>query len=101
MVSKIVGKPSLKPAQDDALDRFVQGAPDAASTARAAAPAAAALPADLMAGGGRKKPISLTIDPKILAQLDAVAGKLGVSRAAAFSLAVTRFIAAEGREDSR
>lgn len=101
MGSKILGKPSLKPAQDDALDKFVQAAPDAGSTPRAPSPAAAALPADLIAGGGRKKPISLTIDPKILAQLDAVSGKLGISRAAAFSLAVTRFIAAEGREDSR
>lgn len=101
MVSKIVGKPVLKPAQDDALDKFVQGAPDAASTAPAPMPAAAALPADLIAAGGRKKPISLTIDPKILAQLDNKAAKLGLSRAAAFALAVSRFIAAEDREENR
>lgn len=101
MVSKLVGKPTLKPTQEDALDKFVQAAPDAGSTARAPAPAAAVLPADLIAAGGRKKPISLTMDPKILAQLDVKAAELGLSRAAAFALAVSRFIAAEDREKNR
>lgn len=95
----ITKRPGQKSVED-----FINGAPDGAP-APAAAPAAAApgpapTPASLR-HGGRKKPISLTIDDKILAALDEKASALGLSRAAAFALAVSRFIAAEDREANR
>lgn len=101
-MSKIISKPTLPSGgkdkvSDEQMARFIAGAPDAGR----AAPSAAAPSADLLSSGGRKKPISLTIDGKILAQLDKKAAALGLSRAAAFALAVSRFIAAEEREANR
>ncbi len=64
----------------------------------AALPATIAAPAPEFGMGGRKKPISLTVEPKLLAELDRVARSLGISRASAFSLAISRFIAQEKRE---
>lgn len=94
MTSKIKPRPQLS---EDAAARFISGAPDAVPAP--AAPSAPTRPAPIepasFGGGGRKKPISLTIDPSILAELDQVAAKLGISRASAFSLAVSRFIAQE------
>jgi len=101
----ITPRPQVKTAED-----FINGAPDAgrapAPVAPPAAPAAAptaapAAPAALVPKGGRKKLISLTMDPNILAALDAKATALGLSRAGAFALAVSRFIAAEDREANR
>lgn len=97
----ITPRPQVKTAED-----FINGAPDAgrapAPVAPPAAPAAApAAPAALVPKGGRKKLISLTMDPNILAALDAKAAGLGLSRAGAFALAVSRFIAAEDREANR
>ena len=97
----ITPRPQVKTAED-----FINGAPDAgrapAPVAPTAAPAAApAAPAALVPKGGRKKLISLTMDPNILAALDAKAVALGLSRAGAFALAVSRFIAAEDREANR
>lgn len=99
----ITPRPQVKTAED-----FINGAPDAgrapapAPVAPPAAPAAApAAPAALVPKGGRKKLISLTMDPNILAALDAKAAALGLSRAGAFALAVSRFIAAEDREANR
>lgn len=102
MVSKIIGKPggnssfgALKPGvTEEQAQALLAGAPD---SKLGAAPA----PAALVPKGGRKKPISLTIDANVLAALDQKAAALGISRAAAFSLAVSRFIAAEEREASR
>lgn len=92
MTSKILPKPVPR-GDAAALDALIAGAPGGKP---AAAPVAA-----LPAAGVRKKPISLTIDANILAQLDRKAGALGLSRAAAFALAVSRFIAAEEREANR
>lgn len=101
--SKLTARPGLTPRPAKSAEEFIAGAPDGAP-ARAAA---ATLPPDdvnhaggddLPVAGGRKKPISLTIDPAILAQLDRKARALGLSRAGAFSLAVSRFIAQEDRD---
>ena len=89
-------------------EEFINGAPDSraaapapASSAHAAPAVTVAAPAALVPKGGRKKPISLTMDANILAALDEKAAKIGISRAAAFALAVSRFIAAEEREANR
>lgn len=98
MVSKILAKPGgnaagLKPGvTEDHVAALIASAPDS----KQVAPAPALVPK-----GGRKKPISLTIDAHILAALDNKAAALGLSRAAAFALAVSRFIAAEDREANR
>lgn len=93
----ITKRPGNKSVED-----FINGAPDGASAPAAAPAAPAAAPgADLLSSGARKKPISLTIDPKILAALDKKADALGLSRAAAFALAVSRFIQSEDREANR
>lgn len=110
MGSKIMGKPgaggvpALKPGvTEDQVAAMIAGAPDgarsSAQNAAATAPARDSSPA--ASSGGRKKPISLTIDANILRELDRKAAALGLSRAAAFALAVSRFIAAEEREASR
>jgi hypothetical protein len=92
----ITARPGRKSA-----DEFIQGAPDGGGSV-APVPGGARQEMDRdPRGGGRKKAISLTIDPAILAELDRKAGKLGLSRAAAFALAVSRFIANEDREANR
>lgn len=99
--SNLTARPGLTPRPTKSADEFIAGAPDSAPARAAAAPA---VPDDVNvrggepAGAGRKKPISLTIDPAILERLDRVARDLGLSRASAFSLAVSRFIAQEDRE---
>lgn len=65
---------------DKAAEEIIGKAPDAGAPKRVA---------------GKKQQISLTIEPTLLEQLDEVAGSLGVSRAAAFSLAVSRFVQQE------
>ena len=103
MVSKILPRPGSNPAglkpgvTEDQVAALIGAAPDAKPSATSTpAPAPALVPK-----GGRKKPISLTIDAHILAALDNKAAALGLSRAAAFALAVSRFIAAEEREANR
>lgn len=51
--------------------------------------------ADARMPDSRKRPISLTIKPTLLSELDQAAKGLGISRAAAVSLAVSRFVASE------
>lgn len=106
MASKIIGKPNvagvppLKPGvTEDHVAAMIAGAPDGARGLQPGSAAAARPP--VVASGARKKPISLTIDAHILAELDKKAQALGLSRAAAFALAVSRFIANEDREASR
>ena len=95
-MSRIVQKPRKSDAE---IAAFIGGAPDASNTAPAPAPAPAAVSApslrDAPPVSSRKKPISLTIDPSILDELDRCAHNLGISRAGAFSLEVSRFIAQE------
>lgn len=85
-----------KTVSQEAITKFISGAPDAVPDASVApAPAAATSPTKAKRASGRKQPISLTIDSNILEELDAVAESLGLSRASAFSLAASRFIAQE------
>ncbi|WP_232439412.1 hypothetical protein [Burkholderia ubonensis] len=74
-----------------AIDQFIGGAPDAA----ASEPPNQVEPARA-AGRRKKETISLGIDPALLARVDAAADRLGVSRAAAFAMAASRFVDAEG-----
>ena len=46
----------------------------------------------------RKETISLGIDPLLLARVDVLASRLGISRAATIALAMARFADAEGCE---
>lgn len=93
--SKILAKPQLQPRASDAeLDRFVAAAPDAGKSPPVQP--AAQLPA-VPAPRGRKTPISLTLSPQLLAELDKKRAALGgMSRPALISLAVSKFLAQEG-----
>lgn len=93
--SKILAKPQLQPRASDAdLDRFIAAAPDAGSSSPVQP--AAQLPA-VPAPRGRKTPISLTLSPQLLAELDKKRAALGgMSRPALISLAVSKFLAQEG-----
>lgn len=63
-------------------DAFIAGAPDAR-------PAEDEAPAKTIKKSGRKSIITLSIDPGVLARLDAWAKARGMSRAAAVSFAVS------------
>jgi hypothetical protein len=80
-----------------APDAKEQGAAPAPASAPAAAPAAAPARSPAAAPAStRKQPISLTIAPALLARVDEAAVRLGLSRAAAVALALSRFVEAEG-----
>lgn len=93
--SKILAKPQLQPRASDAeLDRFIAAAPDAGNSSPVQP--AAQLPA-VPVPRGRKTPISLTLSPQLLAELDKKRAALGgMSRPALISLAVSKFLAQEG-----
>lgn len=93
--SKILAKPQLQPRASDAeLDRFIAAAPDAGNSSPVQP--AAQLPV-VPAPRGRKTPISLTLSPQLLAELDKKRAALGgMSRPALISLAVSKFLAQEG-----
>ncbi|RQS60396.1 hypothetical protein DID99_01750 [Burkholderia sp. Bp8986] len=74
-----------------AIEQFIGSAPDAAAPERSTVATQARAPARQ-----KKETISLGIDPTLLARVDAVAARLGVSRAAAVAMAVSRFVDAEG-----
>lgn len=74
-----------------AIEQFIGRAPDAAPFQAPADAGTAPTPARR-----KKETISLGIDPKLLARVDAVAARLGVSRAAAIAMAASRFVEAEG-----
>lgn len=73
---------SLKPAPtpSPAMEAFIAGAPDASAPVRRGVVK------------GKKQQISLTIRPELLDQVDAMAERLGQSRAAIISLAVQRAV---------
>jgi hypothetical protein len=75
---KPVGSPRV---DDKALDAYIAGAPDSGVAAK---PAKSAKP--------NKVQISLTIDPELLALMDEKGDSIGMSRAAAISLACRQFI---------
>ncbi|WP_334033700.1 ribbon-helix-helix domain-containing protein [Burkholderia gladioli] len=67
------------PASNSA-ERFINGAPDAPGQARS------------QEMSPNKKPITLTFDPVLLAELDATAKSMGLSRSAAFAVAVSQWL---------
>lgn len=103
--SKIVSKPIIpgRQANEADLDKFVHGAPDVrpsspAAAAQDPAPApSAAEPVPSIARRGRKEPISLTLQPDMIAKLDQARARMGgLSRPAFIALAVTKFIEQNG-----
>ncbi|CAN0621085.1 CopG family transcriptional regulator [Burkholderia multivorans] len=73
-----------------AISQFIGAAPDAAALELSPTGEPVNSPARR-----KKETISLGIDPDLLARVDAVAARLGVSRAAAVAMAVSRFIDSE------
>lgn len=90
----LITKPAPAPAaSSDALDAFVNGAPDAGAE-RKAEPAKVAqpdveLPRELRK---RKEPITVTVAPHILHAFDKTAASMGLSRAAALGMAMNMFL---------
>lgn len=88
-----------KPVSQEQIDRFIGGGLGAPAPAVEPAPAPvarAAAPIEPAPKASRKQGISVTIQPALLAQLDDTAKRMGLSRAAAISLAVSRLVASEG-----
>lgn len=79
-----ITKPPKIARPSSEAERFIANAPDAAhdepETARV-----------------RKQVISLGVDPRLLKRFDAVAARLGITRAAAINLAMTRLVDGEGK----
>jgi hypothetical protein len=107
-MNKIIPKPARPQPSEAEVQRFIAGAPDVQPAAAAAvAPVPAAVPAvepapQLTASGDvprtlrkRKEPITVTVDPQILADFDKTAQARGLSRAAALGLAMQDWAAAE------
>jgi hypothetical protein len=94
----ITKRPQAKQVSEAERMAFINGAPDAAS-AGAVVPAAPAptpaKPSRVVASSTRKTPISLTIDPAILARMDEAAAARGLSRAAAFADACADWLKAK------
>ena len=76
-----ITRPKPKNAQE-ATDAFISGAPDAEARPRGVKK-------------GNKQQISLTMSPALLAKVDALAEKMGQSRAAVINMAVYRVVEAE------
>lgn len=62
-------------------DQFIAGAPDGDGS-----------PSPGVRKGHKRRQISLTIMPDLLARVDAIAGRLGQSRAAVINLAIHRLV---------
>lgn len=65
-----------------AADQYISKAPDSSAKAVAQIPEVAQ----------NKKPITITFDPTLLAQLDAAARRIGISRSAALAVAVSKWL---------
>lgn len=105
MERRIPPKPARQQVSDEAADRFINKAPD--EKAGAAAPAAPAQPASAAAQTDpalpralrkRKEPVTMTLDPGILAEFDELAATMGLSRAAATGMAMRRMIDEEKKK---
>lgn len=86
-----------RPARPANIDEFINAAPDAVPAAAPAAKPQSKAVEPAPSAGGRKKLMSVTMQPHLIAQLDEVAQRMGLSRAAAISLAVSRLVASENR----
>lgn len=102
MERKIPPKPVRPPVSDEVADRFINQAPDekpAVAPAVASQPAAAqpdpVVPRTLRK---RKEPVTMTLDPGILAEFDELAATMGLSRAAATGMAMRRMIDEEKKK---
>lgn len=105
MERRIPPKPTRPQVSDEAADRFINQAPDEkAGAAAPAAPsqpgAAAAQPVPVLprALRKRKEPVTMTLDPGILAEFDELAATMGLSRAAATGMAMRRMIDEEKKK---
>ncbi len=70
-----------KPVKPKSVDAFISGAPDATRKG---------------VMKGNKEQISLTLAPEMLVRVDALAQRMGQSRAAVINLAIFRLLEAEG-----
>ncbi|GGY12742.1 hypothetical protein GCM10007386_48800 [Pseudoduganella dura] len=104
MNTKIVPKPARPQPSEAEVQRFIAGAPDAqpvAATTVAVVPATEPAPQLTVSGDvprtlrKRKEPITVTVDPQILADFDKTAQGRGLSRAAALGLAMQDWVASE------
>lgn len=84
---------SSKPAEEDAVVKFIAGAPDAA---QAAAEAQTASHAHSRKMAGKQAQITLALPPELLDKVDQMAGRLSISRAAFIKMALTRAVVKEG-----
>ncbi|MGW8342483.1 CopG family transcriptional regulator [Xanthomonas axonopodis pv. khayae] len=73
-----------KPKSTAAADAFIQGAPDAGSTAATSTVYEKGIPK------GHKRQITLTIAPELLRKVDDVAKRTGQARAAVINMAIFR-----------
>ena len=71
-----------RPKNIEAATAFISGAPDAEAPSKGVVK-------------GKKQQISLTMTPALLAKVDALAEKMGQSRAAVINMAVYRVVEAE------
>jgi len=74
-----ITKPKRKVTKTEAVTQFIEQAPDA-------------VPSKKATKKGNKEQISLTITPELLAQVDALAGQLGQSRAAVINMALYQLV---------
>lgn len=74
-------RPNTKPALD--AEKFIAGAPDAGAAHQAE---------PIEQAKAKREQISLTIDPALLAKVDAWAKRKGMSRAAAFAFAAASLV---------
>ncbi|RBB31876.1 hypothetical protein DPV79_40160 [Burkholderia reimsis] len=70
----------------DATAQFINRAPDAPTRSEQQSPAEVSQ---------NKKPITITFDPVLLAQLDAAAKRIGISRSSALAVAVSKWLGIE------
>lgn len=71
-----------RPVKPKTVEAFISGAPDA--------------PARKGVIKGKKEQITLTLAPEMLVKVDALAQRMGQSRAAVINLAIFRLLEAEG-----
>jgi hypothetical protein len=96
MERKIPTKPQRPEMLEEQAARFISGAPDEKVGAPAApAKAEPAVPRTLRK---RKEPVTMTLDPGILAEFDELAATMGLSRAAATGMAMRRMIDEEKKK---
>jgi len=72
-----------KPVKPKTVEGFISGAPDAAAPRKGVIK-------------GKKEQITLTLAPELLVKVDALAKRMGQSRAAVINLAIFRLVEAEG-----